>query len=140
MMGYSYPEEAKTSLANEKGFFFFLNTWKNNERENYEKTFNLSLEAYSSETDRSFSLVTISDRKTLADIESQATESERIMEEYLFAKDQINNSQTRTINIFINIDTICMVLLEKIHILELQSGKNALELEKIFEMADIDHL
>jgi len=138
--GSKHPEEAKASLVNEKSAFLMLETWKDNNRQNFDKTFEVSLEAYSKETDRAFTLFKIRDRKTLEDMEPNSRESEKILEEYIFTKEQLGETSTRTINICLNIDLISMVLLNKIHILELQSGTSSSEIERIFSLSDTKHL
>ena len=138
--GSQYPEDAKIALVNEQSAFFLLKQWKINDRQSFNKTFELSLETYSKETDKSFTLVKIKDRKTLEDMEPYSTESEKILEEYMFAKEQLGEISTRSINISLNIDLISMVILEKVHILELQAGENSETIEKLFQAAHTKHL
>jgi|GEM_PF-2218144 len=73
-------------------------------------------------------------------MEPNSRESEKILEEYIFTKEQLGETSTRTINICLNIDLISMVLLNKIHILELQSGTSSSEIERIFSLSDTKHL
>lgn len=82
----------------------------------------------------------IKDRKTIKDIESEFSVSEAAKEEYIFGKDILNGKNPRSINISIDIDTLSMLFLEKTHILEIQSGSNIKEIEKILKEADIEHI
>ena len=113
----------------------------NRKKIQFSNNFETSLMAYSPETGKHYSPLTIHGRKTLQDIEPQISESESIMEEYIFRKDILKEEEEiRTINISINLDLLSLMILNKSHILELQSGKNVKEIEKILSMSGIKHI
>lgn len=132
-------DEIKSDIASEKSAFILLE--KIDEKEmKFDYTFRFSLELYSKEIDSSFSIFSIKDRKTLEDLKPFIYKTDRSVEEYRFAKEILKNNDLRTLNIKIDIDALAMVILNKIHILEVQSGHHSDELEKIFNSFGIKHL
>lgn len=124
--------------ANEK--IFNLVDKKTESNKSIHNNFAISLKGYSREINEAFDIYKIKDRKTIDDLKPETAESETVMEEYIFGKDILTNHNLRTINIEINLDTLSMLLLNKTHLLEIQSGKNIDEIEKILSGADIKHL
>lgn len=136
-------KEINIGILNEKaiseGYFILEKEFKNNSQSitsNYE----ISLIGFSKDILEATEIFMIKDRKTIKDIESEFSVSEAAKEEYIFGKDILNGKNPRSINISIDIDTLSMLFLEKTHILEIQSGSNIKEIEKILKEADIEHI
>jgi asparagine synthetase A len=133
-------DSLKTELANIHGIYLLsdFNTEQNDLIEGREMK--LSIEAYSPHADSSYSIATVANRITPSDITKIANTTEQITEEYMFAKERLIDQELRSINITIDLDALSMLLLEKAHILELQSGNFIEDVEKLLENKKIKHL
>lgn len=132
--------ESLADVASDEGIFLLRDKRNHLKDRSISNTFTLSVHSYKKEIDEAYRLYLIQDRRTLEDIEPFISESETAMEEYLFGKEVLKNNNLRTINIEIDIDAISLLLLQKSHILELQSSNSIDELEKMLSEADINHL
>ncbi len=128
------------NVASEEGAFLLKDKRNPNKDKSIRNTFYLSLYSFKKEIDEAYRIYTIQDRRTMSDIESFISESESAMEEYIFGKEVLKGNDIRSINIDIDLDSLALLILDKSHILELQSGKNIDEIEKIFTDADLKHL
>ncbi len=135
-----YFESTSASIASERGVFIFSNKRKSKSDKSIFNNFELLLLAYSKPIDKAYTIFSIQDRMTLEELEPLTADSEITMEEYLFRKNILKNEDIKSINISIDLDTLSMFLLEKIHILEIQTGNSVEEIEKILSSADIKHL
>lgn len=127
-------------LASDHGFFILNNKRKSKSQQSLRNNFEIKYLGYSRHINKAYEIFHIHDRKTIEDLEPLSSESKAAMEEYTFAKEQLNNVDVRSISITIDLDTLALALLEKSHILELQSGKNIYDIEKILDSAEIKHL
>jgi aspartate--ammonia ligase len=66
--------------------------------------------------------------------------NDTLKEEVKHADTLLMKDVYNTINISINLDQVAMFFLDKVHILEVQSGLNSKDLENIFESKGIEHL
>ncbi len=127
-------------LASDYGFFTLTNKRKSKSQQSLRNNFEIKYLAYSSHINKAYEIYHIHDRKTIEDLEPLSSESKAAMEEFTFAKEQLNNKDVRSISLTIDLDALSLALLQKSHILELQSGRNIDEIEKILDSAEIKHL
>lgn len=133
--------EKLNDIGSEEGLYFLIDKKDNNSfNRDSQSTFSIILFSYSKEIDESYPIFKIHDRKTFEDIEKVELNSENLMEEYFLGKEFLKKNNIRSINIEINLDALALLLLEKTHILELQSGDSIDEIEKIFQNSNIKHL
>lgn len=136
----SGTQSAIDELASDYGFFLMINRRKSKSQQSLNNNFELHYYGYSKDINKAYEIFHIHDRKHLEDLEPLSSESQAALEEYSFAKEQLNNEDVRSISICIDLDTLALALLSKSHILELQSGKNIDEIEKILISSGINHL
>ncbi len=128
-------------IASDEGSFILKDKRDPSKDLNVENTFEISMYSFKKEINEAYRIYKISDRRTIQDIEPFTSESESIMEEYIFGKEAlIKGNDKRTINIEIDLDALGLLLLGNAHILELQSGNSIEEIERILSEADIKHL
>ncbi len=133
-------ENALADVASEEGVFLVKDKRNPAKDKSINNTFELSLYAFKREINEAYRIYKITDRRRMEDIESFIAESESAMEEYIFGKDVLKDNDVRTINIEIDLDALCLLILKKSHILELQSGRVLDEIEKILEEAEISRI
>ncbi len=133
-------ENTLADVASEEGAFLLIDKREPLKDKSVTNTFQISLHAFKNEINESYSIYKIQDRRTMQEIESFISESESIMEEYMFGKDVLKDNDIRSISIEIDLDALALLILQKSHILELQSGKSLDEIEKILGEAEIIHL
>lgn len=124
--------------AKERTFILLKRNNKNSYMDGW--NFEYSLLGYSKFITEVYPIYTIRDRLTLEDLEPNISDNEFLMEEYIFSKDHLIGKDYRTLNISIDMDALSMMLLQKSHILEIQSGTNLEDIEKILNNSDIKHL
>lgn len=127
-------------LASDYGFFTLTNRRRTKSRQSLSNNFEIKYFGYSKAINEAYEIFHIHDRKNLDDLEPLSSESQAALEEYQFAKEELNNQDVRSISISIDLDALALALLQKTHILELQSGKNIEDLEKLLISSDIKHL
>ncbi len=127
-------------VASEEGAFLLIDKREASKDKSVINTFEISLHAFKKEINESYSIYKIQDRRTMEEIESFISESESIMEEYMFGKDILKDNDIRSISVEIDLDALALLILQKSHILEVQSGKTLDEIEKILSEAEIEHL
>ncbi len=133
-------KDTLADVASEEGTFLLIDKREPTKDRSIANTFEISLHAFKGEISESYSIYKIQDRRTMQEIESFISESESIMEEYMFGKDALKDNSIRSISIEIDLDALGLLVLQKSHILELQSGKSLDEIEKLLNEADITHL
>ncbi len=129
-----------SDVASDEGTFLLRDIRDAKKERSVENTFELSLYSFKKEINEAYRIYKIQDRRTMEDIEPFTSESESIMEEYNFGREVLKDNNTKTINIEIDLDALALLILDKSHILELQSGLSISEIEKILVEADIEHL
>lgn len=127
-------------LASDLGYFILENKRTKKQFQSINNNFEIQFFGYSSHINKAYEIFHIHDRKTIEDLEPMASESKVAMEEFAFAKEILNNEDLRSISISIDLDILSLALLSKSHILELQSGRNIEDIEKILISSDIKHL
>lgn len=134
----------KTDFINEQsaneGIFILVDDKNFKGLDGIYNSFEITLNAYSKNIDESYEIFRIINRQLVDEIEYLSSESEIAMEEYIFSKNNLLNTELRTINVEIDLDKLGLLLLDKSHILELQAGKNIDDIEKIFSHNNIKHL
>ncbi len=133
-------KDTLADVASEEGVFLLIDKRDPLKDRSILNTFEISLHAFCKEINESYSIYKIQDRRTMQEIESFISESESIMEEYMFGKDLLKDNDIRSISIEIDLDALGLLILQKSHILELQSGKSLDEIEKLLNEAEINHL
>ncbi len=133
-------EETLSDIASDEGSFLLVDKRNPKTDRSVESTFEISMYSHKKEINEAYRIYKISDRRTMADIEPFTAESESVMEEYIFGKDVLKDNNIRSLNIDIDIDSLSLLILEKSHILELQSGKSIEEIEEILDEANVKHL
>ncbi len=128
------------NVASEEGTFLLKDIRNPLKDRNIYNTFELSLYSFNKEINEAYWIYKIQDRRTMEDIESFISESESAMEEYIFGKDILKGNSIRTLNIEIDLDALYMLILQKSHIFEVQSGESISEIESILESAEVEHL
>ncbi len=127
-------------VASEEGVFLLKDIRNPLKDKTISNTFEIALYSFNKEINEAYRIYKIHDRRTMEDIESFISESESAMEEYMFGKEALNGNSLRTISIEIDLDSLYMLLLQKSHIFEVQSGKSLSEIESILDDADVDHI
>lgn len=127
-------------LASEYGCFSLVDNFDNKLNKSLFFNYKIQHLGYSKYINKAFEIFSVADRRVIEDLEPFSSGFESVMEEYVFAKEILNNEDIRSISITIDVDTLSMLLLQKAHILELQSGKNIEDIEKILINANIKHL
>ncbi len=133
-------ESTLADIASEEQTFLLKDRRNIETDKSTKNTFELSLFTYKKEINEAYRIYKIQDRRTMSDIEPFISESESVMEEYIFGRDKLKDNDIRTISIEIDLDALSLFILGKSHIFELQSGKPLEEIEKILEDAEIKHL
>ncbi len=133
-------ESSLADVASEEGSFLLIDKRKPSKDRSIANTFALSLYSFKSEINEAYRIYKIQDRRRMVDIEPFISESESAMEEYIFGKEILKDNNIKTLSIEIDLDSLCLLLLQKSHILELQSGRTIDEIEKMLEDAEINHL
>lgn len=133
-------QESIANVASEEGAFLLLDKRNPKTDRNLSNTFVISLQAYKHEIDEAYRIYKIQDRRTLTELESFTSEYGNAMEEFLFAKETLIDKDINTLHIEVDLDALSMLILQKTHIAEIQSGKTIDEIEKIFSDANLKHL
>ncbi|BDU67405.1 MAG: hypothetical protein TYPL_0580 [Candidatus Tyloplasma litorale] len=133
-------DQVLSDIGANDGIFIFENKKNLKKNKSFKNTFVISLNSYSREIDESYEIFRIQDRRLPSDFKLYVSDSDLVANEYNFAKEQLGENEIRSINIEINLDTLSMFLLEKAHILEIQSGYMVQEIEDIISNVDIEHL
>lgn len=129
------------TYASNFGLYILENTYNNKDFFNsVNSNFNISINSYLSEINTPYKIVEIKDRVTPYELNEKKLSSNLIREEYLYLKEDILDKELKSISIQIDLDLLSLFLLEKVHILELQSGMNNKEIEKYFSSKEIKHL
>ncbi len=132
--------DALSDIASDEGTFLLKDIRDTKKDRSLINSFELSLYSFKKEINEAYRIYKVQDRKTMSDIQPFISESDAIMEEYRFGKEILKDNNTRTINIEIDLDALSLLLLDKSHILEIQSGKTLEEIEKILNEANVKHL
>lgn len=133
-------EESLADVASDEGAFLLVDKRNPKTDRTISNTFEISMYAYSKQINEAYQIYKIQDRRTMEDIEPFTAESDAVMEEYIFGKEALKGNDIRSINIEIDLDALALMLLEKSHILEVQSGSTIDEVEKILSDSEVKHL
>lgn len=133
-------ESVIDELASDYGFFHLINRRNSKTQQSLKNNFELQYFGYSKDINKAYEIFHIHDRKHIDDLEPLSSESQAALETYSFLKEQLKNKDIRSISISIDLDMLTLTLLSKSHILELQSGKNISEIERILASSGIRHL
>ncbi len=133
-------ENSLADVASEEQVFLLKDIRNPETDRTIRNTFEISLFSFKREINEAYRIYKIQDRRTMRDIEPFISESESVMEEYIFGRDILKGNDIRTLSIEIDLDSLAMMILGKSHILELQSGSSIDEIEKILLDAEIEHL
>ncbi len=133
-------EESLADVASDEGAFLLIDKRNPKTDRTIENTFEISMYAYSKQINEAYQIYKIQDRRTMEDIEPFTAESDAVMEEYMFGKEALKGNDISSINIELDLDALSLMLLEKSHILEVQSGSSIDEIEKILSESEVKHL